>query len=83
MLYILALAIAIAIVVFIANSKNRTKAEQLKNSYLKRYESNAGQFSQNDFLSVVFTQLESGNRVAAKDIKEAFDIMAKVEASPK
>ncbi|MDK9739097.1 hypothetical protein KI655_17495 [Vibrio sp. D404a] len=83
MLYILALAIAIAIVVFIANSKNRTKAEQLKDSYLKRYANNEGRFSQNDFLNVVFTQLEKGNRVAAKDIKEAFDIMVKVEASPK
>lgn len=82
MLYILALAVAIAIVVFIANSKNRMKAEQLKDSYLKRYTSNEERFSQNDFLSVVFTQLEKGNRVATKDINEAFDVMAKVEASP-
>lgn len=81
MLYILVLAVAVAIVVFASNSKNSMKAEQLKGLYLKRYASNEELFNQNDFLSVVFTQLEKGNRVAAKDIKEAFGVMAMMEVS--
>ncbi len=83
MLYILVLAIALAIVVFVANSKNRMKAEQLKDSYLKRYASNEELFNQNDFLSIVFAQLEKGNRVAVKDIEEALDVMTMMASSCK
>lgn len=81
MLYVLVIAVAIAVGVFVANSKSRIKAAQLKNSYLKSYMTNEELFSQNDFLSIIFTQLENGNQVAAKDIKEAFDVMARMEAS--
>lgn len=83
MLYILVLAIALAIVVFVANSKNRMKAAQLKDSYLKRYASNEELFNQNDFLSIVFAQLDKGNRVAVKDIEEALDVMTMMESSHK
>ena len=83
MLYILVLAIALAIVVFVANSKNRMKAEQLKDSYLKRYASNGELFNQNDFLNIVSAQLEKGNRVAVKDIEEALDVMTMMESSHK
>ncbi|GMM87226.1 MULTISPECIES: hypothetical protein [Vibrio] len=83
MLYILVLAIAIAIVVFVANSKNRNKAAELKDSYLKRYTGNEELFSHNDFLNIIFTQLSQGNRVSVKDINEAFDIMTTMEADTK
>jgi len=82
MLYVLVLAIAIAVGVFVANSKNRIKAETIKDTYLKRYKSNEELFSNNDFLSVIHTQLTQGNRIAQKDINEAFKIMTALEADP-
>ena len=83
MLYFLVLALVIAVVVFVANSKSRNKAEGLKEPYLKKYQSNEELFSNNAFLCLVFTQLTEGNQLSYKDINEAFEVMAVMEATEK